>query len=75
MTPAAVKTIRAALRILSRHYDADLLVAEDVALLRSCAIDQAEVNLPIDELACLVVERARKFGKEKSNAIGGRRGR
>ncbi len=68
MTAATVETIRAALRVLSRHYDDNVPAGEDVALLRSCAIDQAETNLPIDELACLVVERTRKkFREEKSH--------
>jgi hypothetical protein len=65
MTAATVETIRAALRILSRCYDGRFPAAEDVTLLRSCAIDQAEADLPMDELACLVVERARKEGSSR----------
>ena len=67
MIAATVETIRAALRVLSRHYDDDVPAGADVALLRSCAIDQAETNLPIDELACLVVERARKKLREEQS--------
>jgi len=66
MTAATIETIQAALRVLSRHYN-DVPASVDVVLLRSCAIDQAETNLPIDELACLVVERARKELQEENS--------
>jgi len=69
MTTATVETILAALRVLSRHYDNGIPAGDDVALLRSCVVNQAEANLPIDELACLLVERARKKVREEKSHL------
>jgi hypothetical protein len=68
MTAATVEAIRVALRVLSRHYDA-VPEDDDVALLRSCVVNQAEANLEIDKLACLVLERARKKVREEKSHV------